>query len=735
MNLRLTALALLMALPCALHAQADSNAIRLNEVVIGANKFEENKKSIVQPIQLIKKKEIQWIMPQNTGLLLEQTGNVFVQKSQMGGSSPVIRGFEANRVQLVIDGVRMNNAVYRAGHLQNVITVDNNMLESVEILYGPASTLYGSDALGGVVIMNTLKPQLGLAGNAKAGANAMLRYSSANNEITGHADFNIGGKKLASLTSITYSKFGDLRKGSFHPNGYDSLGLRYDYVERIGGVDSVLANSDPNLQKQSGYSQVDILEKLLYQQNDKISHTLNLQYSNSSDVPRYDRLTDRRAGNLRWAQWYYGPQQRLMAAYQFNAKNLNGFFNEMQAGVNYQDIEESRHQRERGRNGLQSRVENIGVLGYNIDFRKFMGRHELTLGTDGQYNTVRSTATEKDIVSGETAPIDTRYPDGGSTMYLGAVYAQHIWKIVSDKLVLNDGLRFSYVSLNSKFNDKTFFPFPYDEAKQGNTALSGNLGLAYTPHRNWRFTLSGSTGFRAPNVDDIGKVFESAAGEQLVVPNPGLEPEYTYSTDLGITYIIEDRLKLEAHGFYTWFRNAMVLDKFTLNGEDTLDFEGQATAIVAQQNKAKAYIYGMNAAATLYLVKGLSLYSTINYTYGRFFDPVGNTEVPLDHIPPVFGKTGITYSKGSFNAEAFALYNGWKRIADYNPFGEDNQQYATVDGMPSWYTLNLRLGYRVNNFFAVQAAVENILDHSYRCFASGINAPGRNFVVTLRGNF
>ena len=200
MQLRATLLSLCVMSPMLALAQSDTTSILLDETVIGANKFEENKKNVVQKIQLLKKKDIEWIMPQNSGLLLEQTGNVFVQKSQMGGSSPVIRGFEANRIQLVIDGVRMNNAVYRAGHLQNVITIDNNMIESVEILYGPASTLYGSDALGGVVVFNSLKPKL--AGDKKINTlgNAMVRYSSANNEMTGHFDFNVGGKKFASLT-------------------------------------------------------------------------------------------------------------------------------------------------------------------------------------------------------------------------------------------------------------------------------------------------------------------------------------------------------------------------------------------------------------------------------------------------------------------------------------------------------------------------------------------------------
>ena len=709
------------------------STINLNEFVISGNKFEENKKNISQPIQVIGQKEIEWTMPQTAAVLLEQSGNVFVQKSQMGGGSPVVRGFEASRVLLVIDGVRMNNAIYRAGHLQNAITVDPNLLDRVEILYGPASTLYGSDALGGVIVFNTKQPMLGLNGKTKIAANAMTRYSSAYSEYTGHFDFNIGFKKFASLTSVSYSSFGDLRQGNNRNPFYGSFGMRKEYVERINGVDSILQNNDSNIQKQSGYDQIDILQKLLFRQNDHVTHTLNLQYSTSSDIPRYDRLTDVRNGKLRFAEWYYGPQERLMAAYQLNAKDLSGFFDDIRLGLSHQAIEESRIQRDRGKNERQSRIENVGVTAYNLDARKLFGRHELTIGTDGQYNKVRSTAHATDITNGLESPIDTRYPNGGSNMFYGALYAQHFFKIIENKLVLNDGIRLNYVSLRSRFDDTAFFPFPFREASQSNVAWSGNLGLVYMPAPRWRFALNGSTGFRSPNVDDIAKVFESAGGEQLVVPNPNLKPEYTYNLDLGITYVVTDRVKVEATGFYTWFKNAIVMDRFQLNGQDSVLYGGSMTAVVANQNKARAYLYGFNASITAELLSNVTFYSTINHVYGRYFDQ-NEQRFPLDHIPPTFGKTSLKYTPGKFNAEFFVLYNGWKHIEEYNPSGEDNQQYATVHGMPAWYTLNLRAGYRLNRHFGLEMALENLLDYNYRAFASGISAPGRNFVLTLRGS-
>jgi hemoglobin/transferrin/lactoferrin receptor protein len=734
MNIKYTLAVLAIGSYTATNAQTDtSKHLTLNEFVLSANKFAENKKNVAQQIKRIDKKEITWAMPQTTATLLEQNGGVFVQRSQAGGGSVVLRGFEASRTLMIVDGVRMNNAIYRAGHLQNIITVDNNILDNVEIMYGPASTVHGSDALGGAVLMNTISPSLAENGRSQFNANVMTRYSSANNEGTGHVHFNLGFRKIAFLTSVTYSKFGDLRQGSHSNPFYGSFGMRNEYVERINGVDSIITNPDPHVQKYSGYSQVDLLEKISFKQNDHICHNLNLQFSNSSNVPRYDRLTDIRTGKLRYAEWYYGPQQRAMTAYTLNATGLKGFVNEIVAGVNYQAIEESRHQRSRGSNALQSRTENVDVIGYNVDFRKMMKRHEITFGTDGQYNKVRSTAKEVDIVTSKEKSLDTRYPDGGSTMYYGALYAAHIFKFNHNKLVLNDGIRLIYVSLNSKFNDTTFFPFPFKTASQNNTAVSGNLGLAYMPFERWRFAVNGSTGFRSPNVDDMAKVFESAAGASLFVPNPNLKPEYTYNLDLGVTYIVNDVLKIEATGFYTWFKDAIIADKFTLNGKDSVMYNGKMTAVMASQNKAKAYIYGFNASLSARLGMGVTFYSTVTSTYGRYVN-AAVVEVPLDHIPPVFGKTSLMYEHNKFMTEAYALYNGWKYLKDYSPSGEDNLTYATAQGMPSWYTINVRAGYKFNPNLSVQLALENILDQNYRTFSSGISSPGRNFVVTLRGN-
>lgn len=732
--------------------EKDTSYNELDEVIISANRFTEKRKNISQKIDVINSKKITTINAQNTGDLLMNSGNIFVQKSQQGGSSPVIRGFEASRVLLVIDGVRLNNAVYRSGHLQNVITVDQNMLERVEVLYGPASTIYGSDALGGVVHMRTINPTLSNKSVLVKG-NGFVRYSSANNEKTGHANVQFGTKKWGFLTSFTYSDFGDMRSGSSRPEKFPLFGRRPDYVQRVNGKDSVFVNPDDRVQKFSGYTQWDLMQKVLYKPKENISHLLNIQLSGSSNIPRYDRLTDRSNGRLRFAEWYYGPQNRTMLAYEFNASKINAFFTEYKAGINYQQIDESRHQRSFGSNNLDNRIEKIDVTAFFFDLRRKTKLHEFNGGIDGQLNQVNSTAFRKNISSGEVSKLDTRYPDGTNRMNYFGVYAQHLFKIKEDRLILNDGIRVQYTDLYSTILDNaTQLNLPYSEVSQRNLAVTGNIGLVLLMENDLRYTATLASGFRAPNIDDLSKIFESSTvNRQVIVPNKDIRPEYTYSIDLGINKTWNKKHSVGLNTFYTLFKNAIVTAPFTFNGQDSIEYNGVMSAVLANQNRNRAYVFGLSAKISSMIMENLQVEATANYTYGRFKTDTKNAstiykkledgtyarvtefvkEKPMDHIPPFFGRAAVRYFKKNWDVEFYSIYNGWKRLDEYNADGEDNAQYATVEGSPGWYTLNLKAQWQFDRV-RLQAGMENILDKHYRQFASGFSAAGRNLVLALR---
>jgi hemoglobin/transferrin/lactoferrin receptor protein len=736
--------------------------ISLDEVVISATNFAENKKNIAQKTDVISAKTIAQTNAQNTGDLLINTGKIFVQKSQQGGSSPVLRGFEASRVLLVIDGVRMNNAIYRSGHLQNVITTDQNSLSRVEIMYGPSSTIYGSDALGGIVHLITKSPVLSGDKKFLTTGTAFTRYSSVNNEKTIHADASLGGKKFAWFQSYNYSDFGDMKMGSNYTDKYPNFGRRSTYIGKVNGVDSVLTNSDDRVQKFSGYKQWDIIQKLLFKQNDHISHSLNFQLSNTNNVPRYDRFQDTKnfggsiGTTLRFAEWYYGPQKRIMGAYELNAIKL-GFADALKVNINYQDIEESRQTREYRRyDRFDSQVEKVKVFGISISARKDIGNSELTVGADAQFNDVKSRASRNNLTTGAVTKIATRYPDGKNKMNNFGIFAQHLYKFKNKKLVLNDGIRFQSINLQSNVKDNSFFNLPDTAVKQNSFAVTGNIGVVYTPLTNTTIKASVSSGFRAPNIDDLAKVFESStAAKQVVVPNADLKPEYTYNFDLTINQRIANKVSIELTGFYTLFRNAILKAPFKLNGQDSIIYNGVKSQVLASQNVNKANLYGFNFNVAADIYKGLGFSSTLSYTKGSFKTDTSKTSAvyekqsngtytlvsrnvsskPLDHIPPVMGKTSITYQHKIFNTEVYLLYNGWKRLNQYNADGEDNAQYATADGAPSWMTLNWKGNVKVTKCFQVQVGVDNILDRNYRAFASGFSAGGRNFLVGLRATW
>ncbi len=729
----------------------------LVEIVVSGNKFAEKKKNIVQKIDIISSSYIKKANAQNMGDLLMSTGNVFVQKSQQGGSSPVIRGFEASRVLFVVDGVRMNNLIYRSGHLQNIITVDQNILESAELLQGPSSTLFGSDALGGAVHMISKQPILSKENEkTKISANFFSRYSSANAEKTNHIDVSIGWKKFGLLTSITGSVFGDAKIGKRDLRGFEGFGTRPYYIQPFNETtgDTIVKNSNDRIQRFSGYTQTDFTQKLLYKPNANTSHGLNIQYSTSSDVPRYDRLQDTMAGLLRYASWYYGPQKRSLFAYTFSANNIKGFFKEYNATLSYQSIEESRITREYKRyDRFDKRIEQVGVTGLTIDARKKLKEDEITAGIDVQLNDLRSTASRTNLLTNAILPLDSRYPDGKNRMNNFGVYTQHIHKFKGQKWILNEGLRIQYIALKSNIINNSFFSLPVTNIVQKNTAITGNIGMVYMPSTSTRIKFGYASGFRAPNIDDLAKIFESStSAKQVVVPNANLKPEFTHGFDAELVKALGKAVEFEIGAFYTNFTNAIIKAPFRLNGKDSMMYNGVQSQVLASQNVNQAYILGGNVRLSIKAGKNWKFSSTFNFTKGRFrtdatkstqvyqLQPNGNYALvqskvstkPLDHIPPAFGKMSIGYDNQKLYAELNMLFNGWKKLDQYNADGEDNAQYATAKGTPAWQTLNLKTGLQVHQRLGIHAGIENIFDLNYRYFASGFSAPGRNYIVSLR---
>lgn len=171
-----------------------SRTILIDEYVISASKYRESSLIIPYMVDVMQDQVLMETTAFTAADILEETGNILVQRTQGGGGSPILRGFEANKVLLVVDGVRLNNAIYRNGHLQNSITIDYSILDRTEVIFGPTSIMYGSDALGGVIHYYTKDPPLGNDSTTLFNARAYMQYASAMNGVTGHLDFSLGKK-------------------------------------------------------------------------------------------------------------------------------------------------------------------------------------------------------------------------------------------------------------------------------------------------------------------------------------------------------------------------------------------------------------------------------------------------------------------------------------------------------------------------------------------------------------
>nr|WP_109435959.1 MULTISPECIES: TonB-dependent receptor [Aquimarina] len=702
---------------------------QLSEVVISVSKWEQEQKDVTQKIVSISSNDIALSTPQTSADLLQNSGQVFIQKSQLGGGSPIIRGFSTNRLLLAVDGVRMNTAIFRGGNLQNVISVDPFSVERTEVILGPGSVVYGSDAVGGVLNFYTKQPKFAISGKNKVSGNALVRYASASNERTGHVDFNIGLEKWAFLTSASYTDFDDLKMGSHGPDDY----LRNEYVETFDGTDIVIQNDDPKKQVFTGYDQFNVLQKVRFVPTDKWEFDASFIYTETSNFPRYDRLIRRSDGNLRSAEWFYGPQKWFMGNVQVSHKSESKLFDKMRITGAYQYFEESRNDRDFGSTILSRTKEQVDAYSLNWDFEKnFNKKTALYYGLEYVLNQVYSDGFERNVETNVLSDAPSRYPDG-STWQSIAAYASIKHKF-SEKLRFQGGLRYNRIILYSEFDD-TFFDFPFTEANIDTEAVTGTAGLSWFPNDFIHWKLNFSTAFRAPNIDDVGKIFDSEPGS-VVVPNPDIKPEYAYNGELGVRLNLDQNLSVDLATYYTLLDDALIRRDFNLNGVTEIEFGGELSTVQAIQNAANARVYGFEAGLEYKFLESFKLTSKYTFVGGEEESDDG-TIAPSRHVSPQFGTTRVSYALPKITIDAFAVYNGKFSFEDLAPSQQNNDfLYAKDENgnpySPSWYTLNLRTQYQVSKNIQGILSVENITDQRYRPYSSGIAGAGRNFILSVK---
>ena len=706
--------------------------LAMDEIIVSSNRWKQHTRDIPVKITSISKKDIQLQNPQTAADLLTVSGKVFMQKSQQGGGSPMIRGFATNRLLYAIDGVRMNTAIFRGGNIQNVISLDPFAIEKSEVLFGPSSVIYGSDAIGGVMSFQTLTPQFTMEEKPFVSGSAFTRYSSANNEKTGHFDVNVGWKKWASVTSISSNDFGDLKMGTHGPDEY----LRPFYVQRQNGVDVVVTNDNPLIQKPTAYSQINLMQKVRFAPNERWDFQYGFHFSETSSYSRYDRLIRyNNAGLPRHAEFDYGPQKWIMNNLTISNTQATKVYDELTIRMAHQFFEESRISRNLNNPNRATRIEKVNAISVNADFtKKTSGNNAIFYGVEFVTNDVNSEGIDENIVTGTSQAGPARYPQSKWNSY--GIYINDQYKF-SEKMLFQAGLRYNQFVLDADF-DTTFYPFPFTEAKINDGALTGSFGLVYRPTAKWVISSNVATAFRSPNVDDLGKVFDSEPGS-VVVPNPNLEAEYAYNVDLNVAKLFGKNVKVDLSGYYTLLDNAMVRRDFTLNGATEIIYDGELSNVQAIQNAAHAKVYGIQAGVEVKSVSGFYFHGDLNFQKGE--EELDNgTKSASRHAAPFFGIGRLGYASSKLDLQLNAQFSDEVSYEDLAEEERGKPEIYAVDGngnpySPSWYTLNLKSMYKMTENFTVTAGLENITDQRYRPYSSGIVAPGKNFILALRAKF
>jgi len=672
------------------------------EIVFVEDKSESERVFSPSQIEQIDSEKINYSAPSTSAELLQKSGGVMVQMSQAGGGSPIIRGFEANRVLLVVDGIRLNNAIYRSGHLQNSISISPLCLDRVDIIYGPSSVKYGSDALGGVVHYHTKKAWVG----QKWQGNILQRYSSVNNGVNLYFDQKWGSKKWGFFQAFNLNRFGNLKMGGNRLHAYDDWGAEPHIVS---GKE----------QLKTAYDQFDAIQKIRYNASKHLNFKLNLQLSTSTNINRFDQLNDIVDGLPKYVEWYYGPQKRLLVGVGAEHQKKTLLYDSFNNTASFQQIEESRNSKKL--NGdLTQRFEKVSVFGNTTDFIKKWGYKTLNYGLDLQHNLVESTAPNGTL---------TRYADGGSELSAMSVYSQYKHPF-GKRSFFSAGLRYNTSSLKAEYIEAESINLPFRAISLENSALTSSAGIFLGMKKGWESRLSFATGFRSPNVDDVTKVFEKSG--KLTVPNEALKPEYSKNYELGLSKHFGKSVVSGTY-FYTQLKDAIVKKPFLLNGQDSLMYDGDMLPLYANTNSQEAFLFGYNLQVHLQLNKRWQTTHSCSYTFGKDV----SEGVLLDHIPPLYGKSQLDLFsfKTKSKTSIIVHYNAWKKAQDYSPNGSDNPEEATVDGTPSWWTLNLNYSLPLNDKIVAQLNVENILDVHYKTYSSGISAPARNFILSIAAKF
>lgn len=658
-------------------------AVQLDDaVVITASRFERSKFNITEAASVLSEQDLSITNPRSTPEALMGSAGVWVQKTNHGGGSPIIRGLVGNQVLLMVDGIRLNNTTYRYGPNQYLATVDPGLIERAEVIRGAGSVMYGSDALGGVVQLFSKTPQFRNGGSGLTGS-VTGKWMSAGMEKSGRLELDWGSERMAVHGGLSVRSFGDIvaggSLGTLDPTGYEEVAADFKTLTRTG-TDGVL--------------------------------TAAFQHHEQRHVPRYDQV--QQGG---FELWEFNPQVRQLGYLRWERATRNPLLSSLRitTSVN-RSLEEVQSRRNNSLDLMRFRdeINTYGVIAEG--FSSFNEHWQAQSGVEWYYDRVDSRASVLNESSGIVTPVRGSYADGATASNFAA-FTSHAYE--AGPWALTAGARFNAITLrvsDERFGDVRIRP----------EALVMNAGLSYQIASQYRLFANVNSGFRAPNIDDISR-FGPVESTVFEVPSANLSPEKSRTAEVGIK-MRSRKINVSLSAYYTRLIDLIDRVPVSFEGQDSLENR----RVYQKQNVSKSEVRGFEAEGEWSISNQLSLYANITYTYGENL----SRNEPMRRIPPVFGRVSLLYrhSAGFWSRLDYLSAGDQDRLAA----GDRSDSRIAVrlrdDAMPGWSVFNLYVGYTYRRISLI-ASGQNLFDEAYRVYASGVDGYGRSLLLTAKFQF
>jgi hemoglobin/transferrin/lactoferrin receptor protein len=620
---------------------------------------------------------------------------VIVQKTAHGQGSPFIRGYTGFRNVLLVDGIRLNNSAFREGANQYWNTVDVFGASRVEVLKGPASVLYGSDAIGGVVNVISDLPAAAPRGLSPR---LLYRYADAENSNTLRAEFGYTGEALRARAGYTAKHYGNVEGGA-----------------------------DVGEQPKTGYDEDDADLRVEYDVSPETTLVAGYQYVDQDDAWR----THRTIYGISWEGSSVGTDQELvfdqrreLTYLQLRHDGVGRAADSLRVGLSLQEQEEHQH-RLRSNLRADELAFDVVTTGLTVQLDKRVGPWQFVYGLDWYRDDVDSTFVESNA-DGSLRREHAQGPVADEATYdLGGLFVQGIVQ-VTPRVSATLAARYTYAAVDAR---QVEVPVTFDvysvEDDWDDFSASGRLSFAPVAGGPWLLYAAVSQAFRAPNLSDLTRL-DAARSNEFETPSPGLDPEHFLSYEAGIKYL-DDRWSLQAAIFRT-------------EGEDVIVRKPTGQVIgtsseVTKVNAAESSVDGIEAQLSYRVLPQLLLFAGGAWLDGEADAfPTGSQQAvseSLDVLMPPTWRLGLRWSPLSARFDVEAVVEHADRQDDLSTRDQLDTQRIPPGGTPAWTALHLRSDWRVNDHITLSLAVENLTDEDYRIHGSGLNEPGRNLMVSF----